>query len=239
VGSQLIVSIIPARGGSKSIPRKNLVKILGRPLIYYSIASSLASGVDRTIVSTEDGEIASVARQFGAEVVNRPPELAEDLTPTEPVIAHAINELGLGDDDTVLLLQPTSPIRPSGLIDSAIELYLDDLEDGYNALFTAHREKYFYWRGGYGEDEWWSGIGFNYLETRQPRQSLMDKKPLRENGNIYITSAYIWTHYNRFGTRPVPLITESWMGIEIDEPYEIVVVEALMQYLINRGDIDA
>ncbi|MDB9891139.1 acylneuraminate cytidylyltransferase family protein [Alphaproteobacteria bacterium] len=115
-GMSLLV-IIPARGGSKGIPRKNIKPLAGRPLIGWSIdTAKQASCVDRTIVSTEDEEIASVARELGADVpFMRPAELAADDAPGMAPVLHAISQLT--DFDWVLLLQPTSPLRSAEDID--------------------------------------------------------------------------------------------------------------------------
>ena len=126
-----ILAVIPARGGSKSIPRKNVRDLAGLPLIAYSIkAGHAASTVERLVVSTEDTEIAAVSRYFGAEVIERPPSLAQDDTPTRPVIEHAVNTLIVGGyqrPDAVLTLQPTSPLRTARHIDEAVALYEADL----------------------------------------------------------------------------------------------------------------
>lgn len=112
-----LLAIIPARGGSKGIPRKNIKPLMGKPLIGWSIdAAKEASCVDRLIVSTEDEEIASVARGLGADVpFMRPAELAADDTPGIDPVLHAISQLP--DCDWVLLLQPTSPLRSAEDID--------------------------------------------------------------------------------------------------------------------------
>ena len=122
-------AIIPARGGSKTIPRKNIVNLDGYPLIAYSIASGLAAKtVQRTIVSTDDQEIAAIAREFGAEVpFIRPVALAADDTPDFPVFDHAVRWLEAEEKykpDLVVQLRPTSPLRPKGLIDEAVEIIL-------------------------------------------------------------------------------------------------------------------
>ena len=89
-----VVALIPARGGSKGIPRKNLAPLAGRPLLAWTVDAALRSrAVTRTVVSTEDDEIATAARDLGAEVLARPPELAADDTPMQPVIVHALAEL--------------------------------------------------------------------------------------------------------------------------------------------------
>src|SRR3989344_6294036 len=106
----LTIAVIPARGGSKGLPRKNIKKLLGKPLIAYTIeAAKKAKSLDRIFVSTEDKEIAKIAKKYGAEVIERPFELAADDAPTYRVLQHAINEIG--NAEVVVTLQPTSPIR--------------------------------------------------------------------------------------------------------------------------------
>ena len=124
-----ILAIIPARGGSKGIPRKNIRNFAGYPLIAWSIAAAKqAVAVTRILVSTDDGEIAAVARQFGAETpFLRPAEFAQDNTTDLPVFIHALKWLAEHEGykpDVVAQLRPTSPIRPRGLVDKAIEILL-------------------------------------------------------------------------------------------------------------------
>jgi CMP-N-acetylneuraminic acid synthetase len=122
-----VLAIIPARGGSKGIPRKNIRPFAGRPLMAYSIAAAMqARAVTRTIVSTDDDEIAGVARSFGAEApFLRPAELAADRTTDLPVFQHALKWLADHEDyhpEIVLHLHATSPVRPLGFIDQAVTL---------------------------------------------------------------------------------------------------------------------
>lgn len=124
-----ILALIPARGGSKGIPRKNLVPVAGKPLIAYSIEHALRSKyITRTIVSTDDAEIADVARQLGAEVpFMRPAEYATDLATDFEVFDHALRALrdqSGYEPELVVQLRPTTPVRDSVVIDSAIELLL-------------------------------------------------------------------------------------------------------------------
>lgn len=121
------LGIIPARGGSKSIPWKNIKKLAGKPLIVYTIEAALASKINRVIVSTESKRIVNIAKEYGVEVKNRPPELAQDDTPTIPVLQNVVKNL---DEkfDCVLCLQPTSPFRTSKHIDEALKLYEFDIE---------------------------------------------------------------------------------------------------------------
>ena len=122
-----VLAIIPARGGSKSIPRKNLADIGGKPLIAHSIAhAATARSVNRTIVSTEDAEIAEIARAYGAEVpFLRPIELAGDTVLDHPVFEHALKALDATEGyrpDIVVHLRPTAPLRRPGWIDDAVDL---------------------------------------------------------------------------------------------------------------------
>ena len=124
-----VLLVIPARIGSKTIPRKNLADIAGRPLIAYAIENALAATlVDRVIVSTEDEEIAATAREWGAEVpFRRPVELAADEVSLIPVVAHAVRAM---DEqgwhaDVVVSLQPTAPFVKAESLDAGIRLLLD------------------------------------------------------------------------------------------------------------------
>jgi N-acylneuraminate cytidylyltransferase/CMP-N,N'-diacetyllegionaminic acid synthase len=117
-------ALIPARGGSKGIPRKNIKLIAGKPLIVWTIEAALRSSLLRAVVvSTDDPEIADVARQAGAQVpFMRPAELAQDHTPGLDPVLHAISQLP--QFDSVLLLQPTSPLRTTGDIDGCLNLVM-------------------------------------------------------------------------------------------------------------------
>ncbi|EKE03810.1 MAG: hypothetical protein ACD_20C00148G0010 [uncultured bacterium] len=131
-----IVGIIPARGGSKGVPRKNIKLLAGKPLVAYSIEAALKSKyIDKVVVSTEDDEIAQVSGEFGAEIVKRPVELAQDITKTAPVIVHAVNHLESKGycPDIIVLLQPTCPLRDEKVIDAALEQLINSTKD---SIFT-------------------------------------------------------------------------------------------------------
>lgn len=117
------LGLIPARGGSKGVPRKNVKMMCGHPLIAWSIRAALDSRLlDKVVVSTEDEEIAEVSRRYGAEVLPRPAELAGDAVISRDVIAHALRETGAAHS---VLLQPTSPVRSPGLVDRVITAFKD------------------------------------------------------------------------------------------------------------------
>jgi CMP-N,N'-diacetyllegionaminic acid synthase len=119
-----VVGLIPARGGSKGIPRKNLVSVAGKPLLAWTVEAALAAEeLTRVVVSTDDDEIAAAA---GVEVLRRPPDLAADDTPMLAVVRHAVAELA---PDIVVLLQPTSPLRRSEHVDAAVRLLLESGAD--------------------------------------------------------------------------------------------------------------
>jgi YrbI family 3-deoxy-D-manno-octulosonate 8-phosphate phosphatase len=147
-----VLALIPARGGSKSIPRKNIRLFAGHPLVAYSIAAGLqASRVTRTIVSTDDEEIAEVARKYGAETpFLRPAEFAQDNTTDLPVFQHALGWLQEHEGyqpDIVVQLRPTSPIRPTDCVDAAVQLLLDHPEaDSVRGIVPSGQNPFKMWR---------------------------------------------------------------------------------------------
>lgn len=147
-----ILAVIPARGGSKGIPRKNIKVFAGYPLIAYSIQAALSSKyVTRTIVSTDDSEIATVAKEYGAEVpFLRPEELAQDHTLDLPVFENllkTLNEIEGYHPDLVIQLRPTSPIRPINLVDDAIEAILREPQiDSVRGVVPSGQNPYKMWK---------------------------------------------------------------------------------------------
>jgi CMP-N-acetylneuraminic acid synthetase len=124
-----VVALVPARGGSRGIPRKNLAPAAGKPLIGWTLDAARASrAVTRTVVSTDDDEIASLAGEHGVEVLRRPAELAGDETSMLDVVRHALGELA--PIDALVLLQPTSPLRRAQHIDDCVALLVDSGADG-------------------------------------------------------------------------------------------------------------
>jgi len=219
--------LIPARSGSKSIPHKNLKMLAGKPLIAWSIESALNANVSgRVVVSTDDDEIANVALSYGAEVpFRRPSELATDETPTEPVMLHAAQQL-MQDADyrpkAMVLLQPTSPIRKAGTIDSAIAKFESSQAD---SLLSVHEIHPFLWRTGK------DGAIAGYDYTRRPRRQdiASDKVLFEENGSIYITRLETLVKYqNRLGGRIELFVTDPIENCDIDTPSDFELVAALI-----------
>ena len=144
-----VVAIIPARGGSKGLPGKNVRLLAGKPLIAYTIQAAKASAaVHRVLVSTDDPEIARIARAWGAETpFLRPAELAQDLTPTEPVLAHAVEWLETHEGyrvDIALFLQSTDIFRTTAMIDAVIQRLLED--PALDSAFIAYPTHKNFWR---------------------------------------------------------------------------------------------
>jgi N-acylneuraminate cytidylyltransferase len=152
VNAGTVLAIVPARGGSKSIPRKNARLLGGLPLVAYSIEAGLAARtVDRVIVSTDDDEIAAIARRFGADVpFTRPHALGGDMTPDLPVFRHALEWLDAHDGwvpDIVVQLRPTSPFRPPDCVDAAVTLLRTDAAaDSVRGVIAASQNPYKMWR---------------------------------------------------------------------------------------------
>jgi YrbI family 3-deoxy-D-manno-octulosonate 8-phosphate phosphatase len=147
-----VLAVIPARGGSKSIPKKNIRPFAGHPLLAYSIAAALqASSVDRVIVSTDDEETAQIARKYGAEVpFMRPSELALDTTPDLPVFEHLLLWFERKEEyvpELIVQLRPTSPVRPLDCVDRGIALLREHLQaDSVRAVIPSGQNPYKMWR---------------------------------------------------------------------------------------------
>ncbi len=184
-----ILAIIPARGGSKGVPGKNIKKLHGKPLIQYSIESAIsATQISRTILSTEDPIIQSIALSLGIEVpFIRPDSLAEDATPTLPVIQNALNWLSLNEGeyyDAVCLLQPTNPFRTPGFIDKAIECFIQSGADSLVSVLPVPTEFNPHWVFEPKEDGLLKiATGENNIIPR--RQSL--PPAFFRDGSIYLT----------------------------------------------------
>jgi len=175
--------IIPARGGSKGIPRKNIKPVAGKPLIAWSIQAALASNtINRLIVSTDDDEIAAVSESYGAEIIRRPPELANDTASSESALVHALETLLQREQyepDLVVFLQATSPYRLATDIDGAVHLLL---HKNYDSLFSACPEHF---TGRWRLDDSGCASPVNFDPANRPRRQDRGLEYL-ENGSIYV-----------------------------------------------------
>lgn len=222
-----IIALIPARGGSKKLPRKNIKLLTGKPLIAYSIGSALKSKyIDRVVVSTEDEEIAEVSKRYGAEVVERPKELAKDESPTIGAIFHALEVLKEQsyNPDIIILLQPTSPLRNAEDIDSATELFLNaDCESVVSVCEVEHPP---YWGFGIEEGYLKSLFGDEYLRRR--RQDL--ERVYMPNGAMYIsTPQMLYKYESFFCNHVIPYIMPTRRSIDIDNEIDFMLAELLIK----------
>ncbi len=207
------LGVIPARGGSKGIPRKNIRPLLGRPLIAWSIDAARESEyIDRFVVSTEDPEIAEVATREGAEVLWRPAELAQDDTTTVAVLQQVLKEI---DSEVVVLLQPTSPVRVDNILDRAMERFL---ETGVDSLSTGYMVKAVEWGA----------------MQNTPRQKI--KGFFYDDGCVIINKAWVLRQGRWFGDTREPMIVEKHYNFEIDDEVDFWAVERIMDRLLQRSE---
>lgn len=217
-----VVAIIPARGGSKGVPRKNVKLLAGKPLIAYIILSAFeSSSVDRVIVSTDDEEIAAVAKKYGAEVIMRPAELAGDEVPTLPVLQQVLMELKSRGEDTpeyTLLVYPTSPLLHANRIKEAVDLVKEHNAD---SVISGTYDKGHYWQevGNGG----WTRVYPTELKNRQ-----LSKPLFKENGAIYLTRSAILLSGDIVAKETGILVMEPDENVDIDTLADFAQAEELM-----------
>ena len=223
-----VLGIIPARGGSKGLPRKNIRPLLGKPLIAWTIEQAKSSRyIDKVIVSTDDPEIAEIAKKYGAKVpFLRPRELARDDSLTIDVIMHALGVLKAENynPDIIILLQPTSPLRNAEDIDSAIELFLNsDCESVVSVCEVGHSP---YWCFEIEDGYLKSLFGDEYLRMR--RQEL--EKVYMPNGAIYIsTPQTLYKCESFYCNHTIPYIMPTRRSIDIDNEIDFMLAESLIK----------
>lgn len=218
------VAIVPARGGSKGLPRKNLRTLGNKPLIAYSILDAKESiAVDTVYVSTDDPEIAEVSSKYGAEIIYRPDELSGDTASSESALVHALFELEKTGTvpDLIVFLQCTSPIRTGTDIDYAIAKLQAENADSLLSVSPSHR---FLWEEVDGIAK---SINYDYRD--RPRRQ--DMKPQYvENGSIYIFKPWVLqTLGNRLGGKVALFVMSEAAGLEIDSIHDFEIAEFLLK----------
>jgi CMP-N-acetylneuraminic acid synthetase len=223
-------AIIPARGGSKRLPRKNIALLNRKPLIAYTIEAAISSKkLTRSIVSTDDEEIASVAKQFGAEVpFLRPTELAQDKSSVLDALNHALAHLERQGDriDALVLLQPTSPFRTGKHIDEAIALFESSDADTVTAVCHAREHPYYAWTI---EDDRLRPF-FSLEKQMTARQDL--PPAFVENGSIYVVKRTVLAKNTLYGHNILPYMMSSATAIDIDTFDDLHWAE----YILNRDN---
>ncbi|MBN2142803.1 acylneuraminate cytidylyltransferase family protein [Candidatus Woesearchaeota archaeon] len=224
----MIIAIIPARGGSKGIPRKNLIPFCGKPLVAWSVeAAKGAKHVDEVYVSTDDDEIAGICEKHGAKIVKRPAEISGDEASSESALIHVFDSLGADvrkKIELIVFLQATSPIREASDIDKAVEYLKAEKAD---SLFSAFYIGDFYvWKIKEGKP-----VSINYDYRRRERRQDFEKQ-YRENGSIYVFKPGILTKQkNRLGGKILLFEMDPWKSQQIDEPRDIPLLEFYMKAL--------
>jgi N-acylneuraminate cytidylyltransferase len=218
------IAVIPARGGSKGIPRKNVIEIAGKPMLAWNIEAAKASRfVDAVYVSTDDAEIAEVARHYGAGVIDRPAELANDTATSESALVHALELVKAeGDEpDLLVFMQCTSPLTATEDIDNAIQKLLDEKADSCLTVTDFH---YFVWK----EQADGTADGINHDKRFRPRRQ--DREPqFVENGAIYVMKVpgFLAANHRFFGKTVISKMPQE-RCFEIDEPVDLKIAEGML-----------
>lgn len=224
--AEKIVAVIPARGGSKGIPRKNVRPLLGKPLIAYVIeAAKACRAVGRVIVSTDDAEIAEVSRAFGAEVIPRPDAISGDEASSESALLHALDvlkETDGEDPDVLVFLQCTSPLTLPEDIDGTVAALL---ERGADSAMTVAPTHVFLWRN----DAQGEAVGVNHDKRTRPRRQ--DREPeYIETGAVYAmrVGGFREARHRFFGKTVMHVVPEE-RRVDIDSPADLALVEAMLK----------
>lgn len=221
-----VLAIIPARGGSRRLPGKNLLPVAGKALLVHTVEHALgAASVHRVVVSTDDPAIAETARRAGAEVIDRPAALAGDDSPSEAALLHALDVLEAREEyrpELVVFLQATAPVRTPGDVDRAVARLR---AEGADSLLSVVESRRFLWRL---EDE--GPTPFNYDPRNRPRTQ--DRRPeYHENGSIYVVkTAVLRKTGDRLGGRVAlyPMADECF--VDVDGPLDLALAEAVLRW---------
>jgi N-acylneuraminate cytidylyltransferase len=224
------LAVIPARGGSKGIPRKNVRQLAGRPLIAYNIEQALRSRfVNRVVVSTDDAEIGGFARQYGAEVIWRPAEISGDSASSESALLHVLDHLRQVEGyqpDLLVLLQCTSPLTLAEDIDGTLAALLDQQADSALAVIPFH---YFLWRASTDDHQQPDAVGINHVKEVRPLRQEREAQFL-ETGAVYgmRVPGFLAARHRFFG-RTAMYVMPAERRLEIDDPVDFDVAEVLLR----------
>jgi CMP-N-acetylneuraminic acid synthetase len=238
--SRRVLAVVPARGGSKGIPRKNLLLLGGQPLVAHAVAAARAARlVSRVLCSTDDPEIAEVARLAGAEVpFMRPADLAQDSTEDWPVFKHALDWLARHDawiPDIVVNLRPTSPMRTAAHVDAAIQLLLDSSADSVKSICLARQHPHKMWlRSPSSRIEPFLKTPFRIARGPDvPRAQLEDI--YWQNGVVDVTRREVILEQGvMIGKRVAGLVITPEESIDIDTPLDLALAELLFARRLER-----
>jgi YrbI family 3-deoxy-D-manno-octulosonate 8-phosphate phosphatase len=225
-----VLAIIPARGGSKGIPRKNIRPLAGKPLLAYNIEAAQASRyIQRVVVSTDDPEIAQIARAYGAEVVWRPAEISGDMAASESALLHTLETLQTQEDyapDLLVFLQCTSPLTAAEDIDGTITALIEQEADTALAVIPFH---YFLWKPGRDTQGLPDALGINHHKSVRPLRQEREVQYL-ETGAVYVmhVPGFLQVRHRFFG-RTALYVMPPERRLEIDDPVDFQVAEVLLK----------
>jgi len=205
-----VLGVTPARGGSKGVSRKNLRICCGKPLIAWTIEAAAASALlDRYVVSTEDAEIAAIARQYGADVLDRPADLATDTATTLSVLQHVLSAL---PSDVVVLMQATSPVRDPDLVDRCIRRLL---ESGADSLATGYMCKCVEYGAEHRRQD---APGFFY-----------------DDGNVYVYRGERIIQGDPIGGRVERVLVDREQNVDVDDEFDLWLAEQVLERRSRRA----
>ncbi|MEK9135214.1 MAG: acylneuraminate cytidylyltransferase family protein [Patescibacteria group bacterium] len=232
-----VVAIILARGGSKRIPRKNVLPLAGKPLIAYTIEAAKRCGlINRIIVSTDDDEIAEVSRKYGAETpFKRPSELAGDTVLAEPCLKHAVEWLEQNENyktDIVVYLQTTDIFRPKGIIEKAIRKLLEN--DNLDSVFSAVKTHKNFWRNRNGDFERLAA-DIPYGQASQQREPLYRE----DTGIVLATRVEVVKNLKRIGEKIDIVINECEINfVDLHDQFDFWLAEKCIKKLKEENKIN-
>ena len=214
-----VLALIPARGGSRGIPRKNLALLAGKPLLAWTLQAALGSeSVTRTLVSTDDVEIAATAGALGAEVLDRPGELADDETPMSAVVRHALS--AAPEPELIVLLQPTSPLRTARHVDEAVAA-LGDADAVVSVVEVPHR---------FGPASLMELDGDRLVRLDETSYATRQDKPAlyARNGPAILVLRRSCVGDDLYAGDLRPYVMDPRDSVDVDEPFDLELAEFLL-----------
>ncbi len=216
-----VVAIIPARGGSKGIPRKNVKLLAGKPLISYPIsAAKECKVIDRVIVSTDDDGISSAAAAAGAEIIRRPAHLAGDSVPTLPVLIHAVKELEKAGckPDVIVLMYATAPLVKAAYVEEGVDMIIRGCDSAVSVCEDTRNYKL------------WKSEGKSYKPMFRKRINRQKTKTLyRENGAFYVMNYdTLMKKKSITGRKTCLIFMKPEDSVDIDTPLDFILAEAII-----------
>lgn len=222
-----VIAIILARGGSKGIPRKNVLDFAGHPLVAWSvIQAKISKEIDEVYISSDSDEILEIAQNYGAKIIKRPDEISGDSAKSEEAIIHALSILG-SNQEMIIMLEPTAPLRKADDLDNCVRMFRNERWD--SCFSGALLQDFLLWKKDKNGDL--TSLNYDY-KNQGPRQ--MREPDYVENGAIFIFKPKIMIQEeNRFGGKIGLFPNNFWQSFEIDDTEDWDFVELIFrEYLL-------